>query len=225
LKDTYQDGNTFFTDFENGQIASHTDGRLEVIGKDQLPSWMKGKYIHELGQLTSSQWNTYSKDNLLFDRISSNGESPEPVKQVFRDLSNNIFGREFTMTAGLFDRTQYDGTHHGIDFSSPAGYPVKSVIGGVTTLVQNEAGNYFIGVRSDDGNLWIYGHLGSYSVPLNQRVEAGRQLGVVFNGGYFRSVGFDYMAPHTHLEVHRGKVYNQGNVISPLQAYWEFRNR
>ncbi len=41
LKDTYQDGDTFFTDFENGRIASNIDGSIEILEKDQLPSWLE----------------------------------------------------------------------------------------------------------------------------------------------------------------------------------------
>ncbi|GGA18244.1 hypothetical protein CYANOKiyG1_32640 [Okeania sp. KiyG1] len=180
-----------------------------------------GNYYPELASLTNADWNYQSKDNLFFDGNTGNGESLSSVKQLYSDLSNDIFGSYKAMTAGYFDTTNYPGTHYGIDMAGLAGNPVKTVVGGTTTLVQNEAGNYFIGVKGDDGNLWIYGHLENYSVGIGQRVETGTQIGVVFDGAY---LGDYWMAQHLHLEVHQGHVYNQANSISPLQAYWELKN-
>ncbi|MBD2629471.1 M23 family metallopeptidase [Trichormus variabilis] len=126
------------------------------------------------------------------------------------------------MTAGYFDTTNYRGTHYGIDMAGLAGNTVKTVVGGTTTLVQKIAGNFFIGVKGDDGNLWIYGHLENYSVGIGKRVEAGTTIGTVFDGAYHNGV---WMAQHLHLEVHKGHTYDRTKSMSPLQAYWKLRNR
>jgi hypothetical protein len=180
-----------------------------------------GKYYPDLASLTKVDWNYQSKDNRFFDGQTGNGESLPSVKQIYSDLSQGIFGAYKAMTAGYFDNTNYNGTHYGIDMAGLAGNPVKTVVGGTTTLVQNIAGNYFIGVKGDDGKLWIYGHLENYSVGIGQRVEAGTKIGTIFDGAYFNGY---WMAQHLHLEVHEGHAYNRAKSISPLEAYWKLRN-
>ncbi|MTJ07097.1 M23 family metallopeptidase [Anabaena sp. UHCC 0204] len=179
-------------------------------------------YFSDLFSLTDNDWNYQSRDNLFFDGNTQNGESLASVKQAYSDLSNGIFGSYKAMTAGYFDTTNYSGKHYGIDMAGLAGNTVKTVVGGTTTLVQNLAGNYFIGVKGDDGNLWIYGHLENYSVAIGNRVEAGTTIGTVFDGAYHNGY---WMAQHLHLEVHKGHTYNRDNSMSPLQAYWKLRNR
>ncbi|MFH7242842.1 MAG: FG-GAP-like repeat-containing protein [Spirulina sp.] len=189
-----------------------------------LPTLPPSEYYPELKSLTDSDWNYQSRDNLFFDGNTSNGESLGSVKQIYSDLSHTIFDSYKAMTAGYRDTTNYSGTHYGIDMGSFAGNTVKAAIGGVATLVQNITGNYFVGIRSDDGNLWIYGHLENYtSGIIGQRVEAGRVLGTVFDGA--RLSDGTWMNQHTHLEVHRGHSYIRANAMSPLQAYWQWRNR
>ncbi|MCL1464370.1 S8 family serine peptidase [Argonema galeatum] len=181
-----------------------------------------GKYYPQLASLTKANWNYQSKDNLFFDGKPGNGESLSAVKQVYSDLSNGIFGSYKAMTAGYFDNTNYSGKHYGIDMAGLAGNSVKTVVGGTATLVQNIAGNYFIGIKGDDGNLWIYGHLENYSKGIiGKRVEAGTKIGTVFDGAYFNG---NWMAQHLHLEVHQGHTYNRAKSISPLEAYWKLRN-
>ncbi|WP_013321645.1 FG-GAP-like repeat-containing protein [Gloeothece verrucosa] len=180
-------------------------------------------YYRELSSLTDNDWNYQSRDNLFFDGNLQNGESLASVKQIYSDLSNGIFGSYKVMTAGYKDTTNYDGIHYGIDMGSTAGNTVKTVIGGTATLIQNISGNYFIGIKGDDGNLWIYGHLKNYTNGIvGKRVEAGSIIGTVFDGASYQGY---WMYPHTHLEVHKGHNYNQANSISPLQAYWKWRNR
>ncbi|WP_027268893.1 tectonin domain-containing protein [Leptolyngbya sp. PCC 6406] len=202
------------------QIAVAPDGTPWVVNAD--PKVASGGYYAELSALSRSEWNQQSKDNLFFDGKTSNGESSLSVKQIYSDLSNEIFGSYKAMTAGYFDNTNYSGTHYGIDMAGLAGDAVRAVVGGTTTLVQNIAGNYFVGVKGDDGNLWIYGHLENYSVGIGQTITKGMKIGTVFDGAYLPS-GY-WMAQHLHLEVHEGHSYNRSKSISPLQAYWRSRN-
>ncbi|MGB3190667.1 MAG: S8 family serine peptidase, partial [Limnoraphis sp.] len=198
-----------------------TNYQLVLNLEKSRPGGGSSEYYPELANLTTASWNYQSKDNLFFDGQTWNGESLSSVKQVYSDLSNGIFGSYKAMTAGYFDTTNYSGTHYGIDMAGLAGNPVKTVVGGTTTLVQNIAGNYFIGVKGDDGNLWIYGHLENYSVRIGQRIETGTKIGTIFDGAYFNGY---WMAQHLHLEVHKGHSYNRSQSISPLQAYWNLRN-
>jgi murein DD-endopeptidase MepM/ murein hydrolase activator NlpD len=81
-----------------------------------------------------------------------------------------------------------------------------------------------MGVDSDDGNHWVYGHLGTKYVSEGQRIEPGTTLAKLDG------------ANHLHLEVQHGYGYKQTNgahpnqsyvrnvTMSPLQAYWQWKN-
>jgi murein DD-endopeptidase MepM/ murein hydrolase activator NlpD len=225
--DPFQEGGVTRQNFEGGHITFN--GQTATVHRPTPPvqsepdpgSGGNGKYYPDLASLTKANWNYQSKDNSFFDGKTGNGESLPSVKQVYSDLSNGIFGSYKAMTAGYFDTTNYSGTHYGIDMAGLAGNPVITVVGGTTTLVQNIAGNYFIGVKGDDGNLWIYGHLENYSVGIGKRIEAGTKIGTIFDGAYLNGY---WMSPHLHLEVHQGHTYSQAKSISPLEAYWKLRN-
>ena len=189
-----------------------------------------------LNQLTASQWDTYSGDNTRFDGIvwktgtcretvDERNSTPWEVAQVYNSLSNAIFGRRVTMTAGYaFDKSYRCGFgkwHAGIDMGASRGTVVKAAISGTTTMIQNKVGDYFLGIRGDDGNLWIYGHLGTLSVSTNGvRVNAGTNIGTIGS------------AAHLHLEVQNGHTYqktygastDQNFILrvtaSPLEAYF-----
>ncbi|MGL4498381.1 MAG: M23 family metallopeptidase, partial [Planktothrix sp.] len=226
------------------RIKAHSGnlGNYQLVLNGEVkrnPVGGSGKYYPELASLSSHQWDIYSGDNTRFGDVMWPGEvneshlNPSSVKQIYTNLSTAILGRRYPMSAGyLYDKSYAHGTKHhtGIDFAAPAGTQVKTVVGGATTLIQNIAGNYFVGVKGDDGNLWIYGHLGRYYVSMGKRIEAGTTIGHIMATN-----------SHLHLEVQVGHSYKQtlGAVtktpanlkfaqdvtISPLEAYWKVRNR
>jgi len=156
------------------------------------PKVVSGSYYPELSVLTKSDWNQQSQDNLFFDGNLRNGESRTEVKQIFSDLYGDIFNAYIPMTAGYFDPTNYSGTHYGIDFNANQGTQVRAVVGGTIVNVQPEEyqgrKNYFVGVKGDDGKLWIYGHLDGQYISNGKRVEAGTAIGQIMKPGYYPSV-------------------------------------
>ena len=156
-------------------------------------------------------------------------DMPSDVYGVYQDLSNAIFGSVKAVTTGYaYDQGYYNyyrKWHAGLDIDAPNGTSVKAVVSGTATLIQNVSGNYFIGIKGDDGKLWIYGHLSRYSVTPNTRVNVGQTVGYT-NGGN-----------HLHLEVQNTHTYQPtygahsdrnfvlNATISPLHAYWSWRNR
>ncbi|MEB3831682.1 M23 family metallopeptidase, partial [Phormidium sp. CCY1219] len=190
-----------------------------------------GKYYPELASFSTDKWDIQSGDDNQFRPNSPFGGSnqmwktSDTVRQVYTDLSKAIFGSRVHMNAGYaYDQSYYNGFgkwHAGIDMGAPAGTPIKAVVGGTVNWVNSD----FMGIDSDDGNHWVYGHLGTKYVSRGQRIEVGQTLAVL-----------DF-ANHLHLEVQHGHSYkrtngahpNQGYVrsvtMSPLQAYWKLRNR
>lgn len=189
-------------------------------------------YYSDLRSFTRDQWNTFTSDNTRFDvgwpdfRDERN-LTPASIRQIYTDLSNTIFGRRVPMTAGyLLDPGYRQGIgiwHSGVDMAAPRGTQVRAVVGGtIVRGIQEINGNRFIGVRGDDGKLWIYGHLDGVAVP-GGRIEAGQVIGTIGS------------LNHLHLEVQTGPYYRNSqsaniNVVSnatlnPIQSYWELRNR
>ncbi|NJL67227.1 MAG: M23 family metallopeptidase [Microcoleus sp. SM1_3_4] len=186
-----------------------------------------------MSSFSEDKWDQQSGDNNQFEQNPFGGggdqrwKTDDRIEQIYTDLSNTIFGRRVPMTAGyLLDPGYRQGVgkwHSGIDMSTPIGEAVRVPVGGtIVRGIQDISGDYFIGVRSDDGKLWIYGHLGSVSVPSG-RIEAGQIIGRVGS------------AAHLHLEVQAGPNYrssqnsNQNIVrnatLNPIKSFWELRNR
>ncbi|MEM9540784.1 MAG: M23 family metallopeptidase [Cyanobacteria bacterium P01_E01_bin.42] len=218
--------------------------QYEVTGLNNFDlSWEKvsslSGYYSELHSLNSDQWDEYTWDNTRFDSPMWDGEiderwkNPESVKQIYTDLSKAVFGTRFAMTAGYLNDTSYyvwsDKWHAGIDMKSPAGTTVKNVVGGTVSWVHNngDAKGWFIGVNSNDGNQWVYGHLNKPIVSVGSYVNIGQSLGTISGGS---------KANHFHLEVQPGHRYNDTNgahpdknfvrnvTMSPLQAFWNWKN-
>ncbi|MGD1920490.1 MAG: FG-GAP-like repeat-containing protein [Pleurocapsa sp.] len=194
-----------------------------------------GGYYSELDNLSDNQWDEYSGDNTRFDGAFCGGEvderhlTPNSIKQIYTDLSHKIFGSRVPMTAGYaHDQSYHQGFgtwHAGIDMGISAGTNVKAVVGGnVAWISAPGTDNSFIGINSDDGRQWVYGHVGNLSVSQGQRVNSGDNIAKI---GY---------ANHLHLEVENGHAYGGTNgahtsqshvknvTLSPLQAYWELEN-
>lgn len=208
---------------------------LGVATASAFLSFSASAFAVNLSQLNSSQWDTYTGDNTRFDLVWTTGrcketdersKTPAAIAELYTQLSNEIFGRRVIMTAGYaFDKSYACALggrwHAGIDMSAKSGTSLKTVIGGTTTMIQNKQGDYFLGIKGDDGNLWVYGHLGTLSVGTNGiRVKAGSTIGTIGSEN------------HLHLEVQNGHSYKQtggahrnqqfvlNNTISPLEAYF-----
>ena len=138
------------------------------------------------------------------------------------------------MTAGYaYDQSYYSGEgkkwHAGIDMGASYETTIKAAIGGSVAWTSGSADGYiFVGINSDDGRQWVYGHLKSSNGLWNgKRINVGETVGLVgFYGG----------SPHLHLEVENAHSYGgtQGAMtdqnklldvtVSPLMAYWQWHN-
>ncbi|MBS0014899.1 MAG: pre-peptidase C-terminal domain-containing protein [Arthrospira sp. SH-MAG29] len=189
------------------------------------------QYYPNLASFSDYKWDIQSGDDNQFRRDSPFGggnqmwKTDSVVRQVYTDLSTAIFGYRVHMNTGYaYDqgyRNYYGKWHAGIDMGARANTPIKAVIGGTVNWVNHN----FMGINGDDGNHWVYGHLGTKYVARGQRIQAGTTLARLDS------------ANHLHLEVQHGHGYKntQGAhsdqnyvrsvTMSPLQAYWQIRNR
>lgn len=190
-------------------------------------------YYPDLNSLSDTQWNEYTQDNTRFDVgwpdfRDERHLTPESIRNIYTDLSNELFGKRYPVTAGyLLDPGYREGIgkwHSGFDIDTPNGEPVKALVGGTTTLIQNSSGDYFAGVQGDDGKLWIYGHLGTLALSTGSRIEAGQVIGTIGSKG-----------SHLHLEVQQGPNYRRSQsadqatvrnaTLNPIKSFWELKNQ
>ena len=85
--------------------------------------------------------------------------------------------------------------HKGVDYSAPAGTPIRAVGDGVVDFAgwQNGYGNV-VEVRHSNLRSTVYAHMSRIDVRLGQRVEQGARVGAVGSTGWATG-------PHLHFEV------------------------
>lgn len=102
------------------------------------------------------------------------------------------------------------GFHTGEDHAAPTGTPVVAVRSGTVAWSNGNGGAYgnWIGLRADNGHVYMYAHLSSRSVSAGQKVAAGQHLGKVGATG-------NVTGPHLHFEMSRGSTWSYGSVQKP----------
>lgn len=194
-------------------------------------------YYRELNVLSESEWDKQSGDNNQFEQYPYGGggdqrwKTDDRIEHIYTDLSNAIFGYRVAMTAGYaYDQSYGIPWHAGIDLGARYETPIKAAIGGSVAWINGSGDGYvFVGINSDDNRQWVYGHLKSTSgLSIGKRINADDTVGVV---GWYGG------APHLHLEVRNnantggtgGAMTDQNlllsRTVSPLMAYWQWRNR
>ncbi len=208
-----------------------------VVNLAPNPSPTPTGYYRELNTFSESLWDQQSGDDNQFRPDSpfgggdQRGKTDDRIEQIYTDLSNSVFGYRVQMTAGYaYDQSYFNGFrkwHAGLDMGASNGATIKAAIGGSVAWVSGSGdGNIFVGINSDDGRQWVYGHLKSTSgLSVGRRINAGAAVGVIGAQN------------HLHLEVQNGQAYGGTNgamtdrnrllsvTVSPLMAYWQWRNK
>lgn len=89
------------------------------------------------------------------------------------------------------------GSHRGTDIFAPAGASVVAVDNGDARKDIDPKGGQVVYLKADDGTVYYYAHLDSWTGDYPRRVEMGQQLGTVGTTG--DAQGKD---AHLHFEVH-----------------------
>ena len=200
-----------------------------------------GGYFNTLASWNDSQWENAINSGSALNSINNNPNSD--LGRIYRDLSNDLFGRYFPLT-GAYISDDYSkatggglGFHGGIDIGTQVGTPVKSMVDGRVVIAQrNPNGNAnkdgILTIRAANGTNYIYMHLSKIRVPENQEVKKGAivgETGAMLGG----------RDPHLHYEVARpgfqwGALQNPAartkdqfrqRTFNPLKNYWELRRR
>lgn len=173
---------------------------------------------------------------------------PSDVLSVYEDLSKTVVGNANIVTAGYaYDRGYHDyhGAHSGIDIKTVPGKNIRSATKGRVVSVENRMPNgWWIAIdelndnNERTGRRWWYGHLNGSYVRVGQQVSAAENIGPTGDGTpprhHLHLVAINTYAPVSDWnEIINGKggtyARNVSNVLSrtmsPLQAYWNSRNR
>ncbi|MDT0344531.1 M23 family metallopeptidase [Streptomyces litchfieldiae] len=100
--------------------------------------------------------------------------------------------------------------HTGDDYAADANTPVVAVRKGKIAWANKNGGAYgkWIGLKADNGRIYLYCHLNQLQVRAGQSVRAGQQIGLVGSTG--QSSG-----PHLHFEMSKTGSWFYGNVAKP----------
>jgi murein DD-endopeptidase MepM/ murein hydrolase activator NlpD len=186
-------------------------------------------YYPQLSSLSDDQWDQQTSDNTGFDGgwpdyYYDSALTSNEVEQIYTDLSQELFGTRYAMTAGYMDPGYYSGFgkwHAGIDLGAPTGTPVKAIAPGTVQWVDNG----FMGITSQTGqHQWVYGHINLNAFSPGQKINKGDFLGTINADNHLH---FETRTPDGFGGTggaHPDKNFIQRATRSPLQTYWMSKN-
>jgi murein DD-endopeptidase MepM/ murein hydrolase activator NlpD len=136
--------------------------------------------------------------------------APAGVKLAARRVPSPVPGRKVTYRFGIRNPRYKIGYHTGDDYAGPKGAPVVAVRNGTIAWSNDKGGAYgkWIGLRADNGRVYVYAHLSVRSVRAGQKVKAGQRIGKV--GATGKVTG-----PHLHFEDHPPGGFKYGRGRKP----------
>jgi hypothetical protein len=229
---------------ENGWVASAVLGD-DAPGSSPTCVPTGGGYFNNLVSWTDAQWENAINSANALNFINNNPNSD--VGRIYRDLSNDLFGRYFPITGAYISDDYYRetggslGYHGGIDLGAPKGTEVKAMVDGTVVIAQRNSNGTanrdgILTIKAANGANYIFMHLSEIRVAQGQQVSKGTVVGKTGAMGGGNPNGF---APHLHYEVARpdfpwGALQRpaaktkddfRNRTFNPVKNYWELRRR
>jgi murein DD-endopeptidase MepM/ murein hydrolase activator NlpD len=200
------------------QQCSSTNGNQKwssSLSSNPLPA----KYYDSLASWSDTTWENAINSGAAITTINDNPNLDHA--KVYRDLSNDLFGKFFRIGGAYISDDYYRetlgkyGYHGAIDISATSGTPVKTLVSGKVVLADMRWG--LLTIQDAKGNNHIYMHLSKFLVSKGQSVSAGQ---VVANTGSTGATN-----AHLHYEITRA-AYPYGSLQTPAaKTKDEFRAR
>lgn len=187
----------------------------------QLQSTING-YNESVKNINNQPRTTPQGGGQVGNFNSGVSRKPAVAPLMKRSYGGRMITMPFDMNVGdvsqgqRFGADRDDGArkHAGLDFATPVGTPIKSLVSG--TVVGNaEMQGYgkTVQVRGDDGFTYFYAHMDKNLLANGTKVGAGQTVGL--SGKTGAGTG-----PHLHMEVWVNKpgdaFRNRDDVINPL---------
>lgn len=117
---------------------------------------------------------------------------------------------------GVLEEVRNGKFHNGIDLAVPQGTELHSISSGTVERIVNH-GTENIGkgvlIRTEQGDLHVYGHMDNISVHKGDIIQAGDFIGLSGNSGH--STG-----AHLHFGlIKEGNFADPSNLVADLQHY------
>lgn len=183
-------------------VENTTQQKAQVLKVTQSKeSNFKKLLAEKQAQKNAFEKEMFDFENQLKIKIDPNSYPKGQTGMFIWPLTKHIITQLFGSTVDS-KRLYTSGTHNGVDFGTPVGTPVKSVLAGTVIGTGNtdlQPGCYSFGkwvmVSHANGLSTMYGHFSAISVKQGDVVAAGDLLGLSGNTGY--STG-----PHLHFGVY-----------------------
>ncbi|MCZ0970540.1 M23 family metallopeptidase [Streptomyces albulus] len=119
-------------------------------------------------------------------------------------------GHRINQPYGVPNARYQAGYHTGDDYGAPERTPVVAVRSGTIQWSNADGRQYgnWIGLRADNGRLYVYCHLSRRDVLSGQKVKAGQRIGRVGSTG-------NVTGPHLHFEDHPSGPFVYGHERKP----------
>jgi murein DD-endopeptidase MepM/ murein hydrolase activator NlpD len=185
----------------------------EVNRYEALESYSNSELIVETtrrSEILSNQLQIQKKlmDDML-EKLSEKDEQfkTRPVIQPIENRELNHTSAGFGWRMSPFYRAKR--FHEGMDFTAPAGTPVRATGDGEVVETQT-LGAQGVKIVIDHGYAFktVYAHLNKFNIKKGQKVTRGEIIGEVGSSGMS-------MAPHLHYEVHKN-----GKPVDPIPYFF-----
>ena len=213
-----------------------------------------GRTVDDLWIRISGESAQFITRNSVYDRGDSwTKEMPEEVDNIYRDMTNDIFGSEKKANTGFaYDYGYYAskikgmssplGAHEGLDIGATQNTKVHFFTNGyVHEVNKKEPTNVFIFIDELDslgnkaGRRWKLGHLYDFEVKSGDRLQGQTYLGKTneLNHLHFAVMKAPYIDIDNRFSGEKAGDYSSyeedvayilEHRISPVQAYWEYKN-
>ncbi|MET9325142.1 M23 family metallopeptidase [Streptomyces sp. NPDC003038] len=176
-----------------------------------LPAGATGLY----GRQTQAAYNEFLKKRQMPKDIPLESafyalglQAAGPLRTV--RLASPLASGKISHKYGVRHTRYASGFHTGVDYAAPAGASVYAVRSGRIEVAKDDPRGFgkWVGLRADNGRLYVYAHLSRIKVRGGQSVLAGNELGTVGVTG--RAIG-----PHLHFEDHPQGPFKYGDVRAP----------